>query len=72
MAVRRTRAVSQREAGDAAVLVATPVLFLLGAALAYYFVFPFAWRFFLTFETPTGGGGCRSSWRRRSANISTW
>ena len=23
-----------------------------GAALAYYFVFPFAWRFFLSFETP--------------------
>ena len=28
-----------------------------GAALAYYFVFPFAWRFFVSFETPTGGGG---------------
>ncbi|MBV9653973.1 MAG: twin-arginine translocase subunit TatC [Acetobacteraceae bacterium] len=38
-------------------LVATPVLFLLGAALAYYFVFPIAWRFFLSFETPTGAGG---------------
>jgi sec-independent protein translocase protein TatC len=38
-------------------LVATPVLFLLGAALAYYFVFPFAWRFFASFQTPTGGGG---------------
>jgi sec-independent protein translocase protein TatC len=38
-------------------LLATPVLFVLGAALAYYFVFPFAWRFFLSFETPTGGGG---------------
>jgi sec-independent protein translocase protein TatC len=38
-------------------LVATPVLFVLGAALAYYFVFPFAWGFFLSFETPTGGGG---------------
>ncbi len=35
-------------------LIATPVLFLLGAALAYYFVFPFAWRFFLSFETPGG------------------
>jgi sec-independent protein translocase protein TatC len=35
-------------------LLATPVLFLLGAALAYYFVFPFAWRFFLSFETPGG------------------
>jgi len=38
-------------------LVATPVLFLLGAALAYYFIFPVAWRFFLSFETPTGAGG---------------
>jgi sec-independent protein translocase protein TatC len=37
-------------------LVATPVLFVLGAALAYYFVFPFAWRFFLSFETPGGAG----------------
>jgi sec-independent protein translocase protein TatC len=35
-------------------LAATPVLFLLGAALAYYFVFPFAWRFFISFESPTG------------------
>lgn len=38
-------------------LMATPVLFLLGAALAYYFVFPFAWRFFASFQTQTGGGG---------------
>jgi sec-independent protein translocase protein TatC len=38
-------------------LVATPVLFLLGAALAYYFVFPVAWTFFLSFETPAGGAG---------------
>ena len=42
-------------------LVATPVLFLLGAALAYYFVFPFAWRFFLSFQTPSGAAACRSS-----------
>jgi sec-independent protein translocase protein TatC len=33
------------------------VLFLLGAALAYYFVFPAAWSFFLSFESPSGGGG---------------
>ncbi len=38
-------------------LVATPVLFVLGAALAYYFVFPFAWKFFLSFETPAGSDG---------------
>jgi sec-independent protein translocase protein TatC len=35
-------------------LAATPVLFVLGAALAYYFVFPFAWRFFISFESPPG------------------
>ncbi len=33
------------------VLVATPLLFLLGAALAYYGVFPTAWKFFIGFET---------------------
>ena len=38
-------------------LVATPVLFVMGAALAYYFVFPFAWRFFISFESPTGAAG---------------
>lgn len=38
-------------------LIATPVLFVLGASLAYYIIFPTAWRFFLSFETPTGGGG---------------
>lgn len=38
-------------------LLATPVLFLLGAALAYYVVFPFALYFFGGFETPKGAGG---------------
>ena len=38
-------------------LIATPVLFVLGGALAYYLIFPVAWRFFLSFETPTGAGG---------------
>ncbi len=33
-------------------LAATPVLFLLGAALVYYFIMPMAWKFFLSFETP--------------------
>ncbi|HAX92122.1 MAG TPA: twin-arginine translocase subunit TatC [Rhodospirillaceae bacterium] len=37
-------------------LIATPVLFLLGAAMAYYIVFPTAWSFFLSFEV-TGGEG---------------
>lgn len=37
-------------------LIATPVFFILGAALAYYFVFPMAWKFFLSFEVPPGAG----------------
>lgn len=35
-------------------LVATPVLFIMGAALVYYFIMPMAWRFFLSFEMPVG------------------
>ncbi len=30
--------------------VATPVLFLLGAMLVYYYIFPAAWKFFIGFE----------------------
>ena len=37
-------------------LAATPVLFLMGASLAYFVVIPFAFRFFLSFETPGGPG----------------
>jgi sec-independent protein translocase protein TatC len=37
-------------------LIATPVLFLIGASVAYYFVFPLAWKFFLSFEMPGGDG----------------
>ena len=37
-------------------LIASPFLFVAGAALAYYFIFPLAWRFFITFETPPGEG----------------
>ncbi len=37
-------------------LVATPILFVTGAALVYYLIIPLAWRFFLGFET-TGMGG---------------
>ncbi|MFD1624198.1 twin-arginine translocase subunit TatC [Azospirillum griseum] len=36
-------------------LAATPVLFLLGASMVYYFIFPMAWRFFLGFEFHPGG-----------------
>ena len=32
-------------------LIATPVLFALGASLVYYFIFPLAWKFFLGFQT---------------------
>ena len=35
-------------------LIATPILFAMGAALVYYFVMPMAWRFFLGFEMPAG------------------
>ncbi|MDX2028979.1 MAG: twin-arginine translocase subunit TatC [Alphaproteobacteria bacterium] len=38
-------------------LIATPVFFLMGAAVAYYFVFPMAWKFFLSFEIPVAAGG---------------
>ena len=37
-------------------LVATPVLFFMGGALVYYFIFPLAWKFFLSFEAMGGGG----------------
>jgi sec-independent protein translocase protein TatC len=37
-------------------LFATPVLFLMGAALAYFVVMPIAWRFFVSFESPGGPG----------------
>lgn len=36
-------------------LLATPVLFTLGAALAYYIVMPTAFRFFLSYEGNIGG-----------------
>jgi sec-independent protein translocase protein TatC len=38
-------------------LFATPILFLMGAALAYFVVIPFAFRFFVSFESPTAAGG---------------
>jgi len=37
-------------------LIATPVLFLIGAAFAYYIIFPAAYAFFLSFETPGSTG----------------
>lgn len=38
-------------------LLATPVLFFLGGAMAYYVIFPLAWRFFLSFEMTGHDGG---------------
>jgi len=32
-------------------LIAAPVLFIAGAAFCYYFIFPTAWKFFVSFET---------------------
>ena len=37
-------------------LAATPVLFFAGGALVYYLIFPLAWSFFVSFETPGGPG----------------
>lgn len=37
-------------------LVMSPVLFFMGGALVYYFIFPMAWAFFLSFEAPGGEG----------------
>lgn len=34
-------------------LVATPILFTLGAAMVYYLILPMAWSFFIGFETPS-------------------
>lgn len=37
-------------------LIAAPILFLIGSAMAYYFVMPKAFAFFLSFEIPRGEG----------------
>ena len=44
------------KAAFAPFLIMTPILFFLGGALVYYFIFPMAWKFFLSFETMGGGG----------------
>src|SRR6266566_608782 len=38
-------------------LLATPVMFLVGASFVYYIMMPYAIRFFLSFEVPGGPGG---------------
>lgn len=35
-------------------LIATPILFFMGGALAYYVFFPIAWKFFLSFQETSG------------------
>lgn len=47
----------QEKRAFAPFMVATPVLFIAGAATVYFFVLPMALRFFLSFETFTPGGG---------------
>ncbi len=37
-------------------LIATPVLFVAGGALVYYFIMPLAWDFFLDFQKPATEG----------------
>ncbi len=34
-------------------LIATPVLFFAGGAMVYYWIFPLAWQFFVSFESST-------------------
>lgn len=37
-------------------LFATPILFVMGGALVYYFIMPLAWDFFLDFQKPADAG----------------
>jgi len=37
-------------------IMAAPVLFIMGSALAYYFIFPMAWKFFMSFQSAGGEG----------------
>lgn len=38
-------------------LITSPLLFMMGASLAYYVVCPWAWQFFLSFEMPATSNG---------------
>jgi sec-independent protein translocase protein TatC len=40
-------------------LIASPLLFLTGAALVYYIILPMAWDFFLSFESSGADGGVK-------------
>ncbi len=46
-------------------IIATPLLFFMGGALAYYVIFPTAWRFFLSFQSQTPDGKERDQGRRQ-------
>lgn len=37
-------------------LLLAPILFFAGLSLAYFFVMPLAWQFFISFEAPSSGG----------------
>jgi sec-independent protein translocase protein TatC len=37
-------------------IIATPILFIAGGALVYYFIMPTAWKFFISFESLGTGG----------------
>ena len=52
-------------------LVATPVLFFIGGAFVYYFVFPSPGGSSSASRRPAGRARCRSSSRPGSASIST-
>jgi len=53
-------------------LIASPVLFVLGAALAYYFIFPLAWQFLSPSRRRPAAAGCRCSSRRRCPSTCRW
>lgn len=37
-------------------LIMTPILFIIGASIAYFIIFPFAWEFFISFENSGADG----------------
>lgn len=53
-------------------LIATPVFFFIGGAMAYYVVFPLAWRFFSASKCRQARGRCRSNSRPRSISTCRW
>ena len=66
----RPACIAARSARSCRSWSATPVLFVLGAALAYYFVFPFAWRFFA--QLPDADRRRRRADRAAAAKVSEY